>query len=206
MMDNRLVNYVETEILPRYTTFDPAHRRDHVECVIRRNLELAKHYPVDERIVYVAAAYHDLGLIAGREHHHIVSGSIVENDTVLRTFFSDAEIMIIREAVEDHRASATNEPRSVYGKILAEADRLIIPEVIVRRTVQYGCAHYPELDKEEQYQRMYTHLLRKYSPDGYLRLWLPESDNYRRLDDLQALIANQKKLRDLFEVVYAEMV
>ena len=33
------------------------------------------------------------------------------------------KLKIIKEAIEDHRASAKNEPRSIYGKIVSTADR-----------------------------------------------------------------------------------
>ena len=54
----------------------------------------------------------------------------------------------MKEAVEDHRASNKHVPRSIYGKIVAEADRIIDPDITLRRTVQYGLSNYPELDKE----------------------------------------------------------
>lgn len=42
----------------------------------------------------------------------------------------------MREAVEDHRASSDHEPRSIYGKIVAEADRIIDTDTTLRRTVR----------------------------------------------------------------------
>ena len=67
----------------------------------------------------------------------------------------------MKEAVEDHRASNKHVPRSIYGKIVAEADRIIDPDITLRRTVQYGLSNYPELDKEKQYIRFLTHLKEK---------------------------------------------
>ena len=49
--------------------------------------------------------------------------------------------------VEDHRASTDHEPRSIYGKIVAEADRIIDPDITLRRTVQYGLKQNPAADK-----------------------------------------------------------
>ena len=40
------------------------------------------------------------------------------------------------EAVEDHRASSGHRPRSEYGLIVAEADRFIDPETIIRRPLK----------------------------------------------------------------------
>ena len=181
MIRQEIKTYVEQEILPRYEHFDAAHQRNHAEEVIARSLALTKHYEVDEDMVYTIAAYHDTGLCEGRNTHHLVSGRIIRNDMKLREWFTEEQIETMAQAVEDHRASSGHEPRSIYGKIVAEADRLITPEKVIRRTIQYGLDHYPELDKEGQYRRFREHLLEKYSDTGYLRLWIPESDNAARL-------------------------
>ena len=85
---------------------------------------------------------------------------------------------------------------------MAEADRLIVPETVIQRTIQYGLDHYPELDKEGQYQRFRQHLLEKYSDTGYLRLWLPESDNATHLEELRRIIRDERKMTAAFEQEY----
>ena len=197
-------HYIETAILPRYKDFDPAHRIDHALQVIAESLKLAKHYDVDERMVYTIAAYHDIGLCEGRERHHLVSGRMLRADERLHEWFTDEEIETMAQAVEDHRASLDHAPRSIYGRIVAEADRLIDPMTVLLRTVQYGLSHYPELDKEEHYQRYCEHLQEKYAEGGYLKLWIPESDNAARLAELRALIADEVRKRAAFERIYAE--
>lgn len=196
--------YIEEQIIPRYTSFDRAHSIDHVRTVIAESLALAEHYDVDRRIVYVTAAYHDLGLCEGRERHHIVSGEIVRADQQLCKWFSGDEIEMVACAVEDHRASSDHEPRSIYGRIVAEADRVIDPEITLRRTVQYGLANYPQLDTEGQYARFCAHLQEKYAEGGYLRLWIPESKNGARLAELRQLIKNSELLRHTFEQLLAD--
>ena len=106
------------------------------------------------------------------------------------------------QAAEDHRASSDHEPRSIYGKIVAEADRLIMPEKVIRRTIQYGLDHFPELDKEGQYRRFREHLMEKYSDTGYLRLWIPESDNAVRLEELRKTIRDEATLQAAFEQAF----
>lgn len=196
--------YIEEQIIPRYTSFDRAHSIDHVRTVIDESLALAEHYDVDRRIVYATAVYHDLGLCEGRERHHIVSGEIVRADQQLCKWFTDDEIELIACAVEDHRASSDHEPRSIYGRIVAEADRVIDPEITLRRTVQYGLANYPQLDTEGQYARFCAHLQEKYAEGGYLRLWIPESKNGARLAELRQLIKNSELLRHTFERLLAD--
>ena len=202
MVNPDIIAYVEQEILPRYDHFDAAHQRDHIDAVISRSLDLAKYYDVDTDMVYTIAAYHDTGICEGRDTHHLVSGRIIRDDQKLRDWFTEDQIETMAQAAEDHRASSGSEPRSIYGKIVAEADRLIVPEIVIQRTIQFGLDHYPELDKEGQYQRFRQHLLEKYSDTGYLRLWLPESDNAKRLEELRVIIRDESKTREAFEQLF----
>ena len=203
-MKEGLQAYIETEIIPRYRHFDKAHREDHVLTVIRESLQLARHYPVDPDILYVAAAFHDTGLAVDRATHHLESGRIIREDPRLPQWFSREEIELAAQAAEDHRASAKTAPRSLYGRLLAEADRVIDPETIIRRTVQYGLEHYPELEREGHWERTLQHLKEKYGDGGYLRLWIPESANAGRLEQLRSIIRRPEALRPIFERLYAE--
>ena len=198
-MNLELQQYIEQEIIPRYDHFDQAHQRDHVMMVIQQSLDIASKLDVDEDMVYTIAAYHDTGLCEGRELHHEVSARIIKADQHLRQWFTEEQIQVMADATEDHRASAKQAPRTIYGRIVAEADRFIDPVTIVRRTIQYGLDHYPELSREEQYQRMVTHLKEKYGRNGYLKLWFPDSPNAERLERLHDLIDDEAQLRKLFE-------
>lgn len=181
-------DFVRDEIIPRYDAFDMAHRRDHAETVIAAAMKIYDTAPepledVMPEILYVAAACHDLGLAEGREHHHLASGLIIRRMPELKRWFSDDEIEVIAEAAEDHRASAKNMPRSMYGMIVAEADRLIVPELVIERTIQFGFAHYPELSEAQHIARTIEHLHEKYGRGGYLKLYIPWSDNALRLEN-----------------------
>lgn len=200
-----LQQYISTHILPLYDGFDAAHRRSHVEAVIEASAYLAQFYDVNKAMVYAIAAYHDTGLTVDRKTHHIESGRIIREDTALRQWFSEEEIETMAEAAEDHRASSDHEPRSLYGKIVAEADRQIDTDTIIRRTLQYGLAHYPELDRDGHIARAIEHLNEKYAEGGYLRLWLPESPNAERLRSLWALIADEKALQEKITYLWAEV-
>ncbi len=202
-----LKSYVEAEILPRYDHFDRAHQRDHIDTVIAQSAALAdllerQGVSVDRDMVYVIAAYHDLGVVNGREHHHTDSGKILMADPVLKRYFTEEQLVTMKEAVEDHRASATQSPRSLYGRIVAEADRQIEPRTIVLRTVQYGLEHYPQLDKAGHLARAKAHLAEKYGEGGYLKLWFPDSDNARKLAELRAMMADREALDALLEDIW----
>lgn len=199
-----LKQYIEQEILPRYDHFDSAHRRDHAEQVMRESLRLAALHGAREELAYTIAAYHDTGLVAGRELHHIHSGEIIRADQRLREWFTEEEIALMAEAAEDHRASSDHAPRTIYGQIVAEADRTIEPLMILRRTVQYGLTHYPTLTREEHYNRFLGHLLEKYAEGGYLRLWIADPEKEQRLDELRALIRDREQLRATFEQLFQQ--
>ncbi|MBE6207721.1 MAG: HD domain-containing protein [Rikenellaceae bacterium] len=199
-----LKQYIEQEILPRYDHFDSAHRRDHAEQVMRESVRLAALHGAREELAYTIAAYHDTGLVAGRELHHIHSGKIIRADQRLREWFTEEEIALMAEAAEDHRASSDHAPRTIYGQIVAEADRTIEPLTILRRTVQYGLTHYPTLTREEHYNRFLGHLLEKYAEGGYLRLWIADPEKEQRLGELRALIRDRKQLRAIFEQLFKQ--
>lgn len=199
-----LVEFVELNILPRYTEFDKAHNLSHVNSVIRRSLELVRTTGADINMVYAIAAYHDLGLSGPRVIHHITGAKILANDARLKRWFSAEQIKIMSEAVEDHRASASHAPRSIYGKIVAEADRDLNPETVIRRTIQFGLSNYPELDKERQWQRFREHMDSKYSVHGYIKLWISPSPNEQNLKTLRNIIAQPQELRQVFERIWAE--
>ncbi len=199
-----LVEFVETQILPQYQQFDRAHNMEHVTRVIRSSLQLAQQTGADIDMVYVIAAYHDLGLTGPRAIHHITSGKILMADARLKRWFSPKQLLMMKEAVEDHRASASRAPRSIYGKIVAEADRDLEPTNVIRRTIQFGLANYAELDREGHWNRLLQHLDEKYSTRGYIHLWISGSQNERWLNELRQLIVTPSDLRPIFERIFDE--
>lgn len=205
-----LKEYVFNEIVPRYSGFDSAHREDHALTVISQVMQLADardawladnpdkaegyDSPLDRDMLLVAAACHDLGLANGRDRHHMDSGVIIRSDGRLRNWFSEDQIETIAQAAEDHRASGKSVPRSLYGMMVAEADRVIDKETIIYRTVLYGLNNYPELGFDAQLSRAKAHLHEKYGRGGYLKLWIPWGDNAMRLAELQELIGDESAL------------
>lgn len=194
MVPDDLKEWVEHEVLPHYDAFDAAHRRDHARRVMARAMAM-----LPSPVTYAAAAMHDLGLAEGREEHHLASGRIIRSCNELRRWFTPEEVELVARAAEDHRASAKEPPRDELGCIVAEADRDVEPETIVRRTVEYGLSHYPGLDREGHWQRTLDHLHEKYAEGGYIKLWLDPSPNAAPLAELRDLIRDEGRLRQLFE-------
>lgn len=201
-----LMEFVEKQILPKYNAFGDSHGLRHVNRVIKNSLNLAQVTGADINMVYVIAAYHDLGMSGPRAIHHLTGGKILMADSRLKRWFSPEQIKIMKEAVEDHRASSSRQPRSIFGKIVAEADRDLEPHEIFARCIQYGLENYPEKDKEGQWERFKRHMDEKYSQNGYVRLWIPNSPNEKNLKELRSIIEDEKKLRKHFEKIYEEIV
>lgn len=203
-VNHELKEYVEGTILPQYNSMDAAHGISHINTVISAALKLACHYSVNVDILYAAAAYHDLGVKISRAEHHTESAKIVRGDTTLAKWFSGQEIELIAMAVEDHRASSGREPRGIYGKIIAEADRVIERDTIIRRSIQFNLAKYPDMNRGEAWVRCREHIIAKYAEGGYMKLWIPESDNGMELQRFRELISNEQEFRRAFDSIYRE--
>jgi len=165
-------------------------------------MELAQEYDVNVDMVYVIAAYHDMGLSHGREHHAQTSGELMLLDEMLPKWFNAAEICIMSEAVTDHRASIAHEPRSLYGKIVAEADWDIDYITILTRCVQYSVAHFSEYTYAQHFQRTFEHMVDKYGEQGYIKLFLDVGPNKRRLEKLRRMLASPERVALDFERIY----
>ena len=183
-----IMEFVERQILPRYNAFGESHGLRHVTRVIKNSLRLADVTGADIDMVYVIAAYHDLGMEGPRAIHHLTSGKILMADARLKKWFNADQLKVMKEAVEDHRASSSRQPRSIYGKIVAEADRDIDVHEIFLRAIQYGKENDPDKTVEEQWERFAQHMDEKYSNNGYIKLWIPNSPNEKALKELRNII------------------
>lgn len=199
------MEFVERQILPRYNAFGKSHGLRHVTRVIKNSLRLADVTGADIDMVYVIAAYHDLGMEGPRAIHHLTSGKILMADARLKKWFNADQLKVMKEAVEDHRASSSRQPRSIYGKIVAEADRDIDVHEIFLRAIQYGKENGPDKTVEEHWERFAQHMDEKYSNNGYIKLWIPNSPNEKALKELRNIIEDKKLLRKAFDDIWKEM-
>ncbi len=200
-----IMNFVEREILPRYNAFGRSHGLIHVQRVIANALELVPTTGADINMAYVIAAYHDLGMEGPRAIHHVTGGKILAADARLRRWFSPEQIRVMKEAVEDHRASASHAPRSVYGMIVAEADRDLDPKVVFLRTIEYGLENYPQYDRKGHWDRFVSHMDNKYGSNGYIKLWIPNSPNEKRIKVLRDIIADKARLHQVFDELFDKL-
>lgn len=210
----QLQQYVAENVLPRYDSYDKAHSRRHIQSVIDQSMEIfrklsagqmdgGRRYELNPDMVYAIAAYHDIGVCEGREYHHLSSGRMLEEDVRLRQWFTEEQIHVMREAVEDHRSSSKSWPRSIYGRIVSEADKVIDFDTVFSRAILYARASCPQMTAEEIFQKSYGHLLDKYGDGGYMRLQFSDSPNAGRLAELREKLRDPELMRreySLFEV------
>ena len=112
----------------------------------------------------------------------------------------------MKEAVEDHRASSSRQPRSIYGKIVAEADRDIDTHEIFLRAILYAKENNPGKDKEQIWELFAHHMDEKYSVHGYIKLWIPNSPNEKEQKMLRDIIEDKALLRQEFDKIYESIL
>lgn len=188
-VSQKVEKYVKTEILPKYGSLG-GHTGKHIDCVIERSLKFAEQAPdVNLDMVYIIAAYHDLGRLVDNETHNIESAKMLRNDEFLRENFSAEEVETMAEAVEDHRASLGREPRSIYGKIVSSADRNPNVESMLERAYDYNKLLHPEMSEDEIIENVRQTIRKKYSPDGYAAKTM-----YFRDDSFEAMLKEAEEI------------
>ena len=193
-LNEELVEYIKNEIFPLYDRNEFAHGINHIKTVIRRSLELADGYDVDFNIVYTVAAYHDLGHFIDRKRHEIISAEMFMKDENIKRWFADEQRMVIKEAIEDHRASCNHVPRTIYGKIVSTADRTIVDiDNTIKRSYTYGKKNYIGLSEEEQFDKVYEHLVEKYGERGYAKVYLEDKEFDEAVSKLRQALENREE-------------
>ncbi len=195
MINNELQTYCQEQILPQYDNYDRGHNRDHILTVVDGVAEFAQSHDADCDMLYVAAIFHDLGLVHGRETHHLSSAQMLREDHFIQRFFSAEQIDIIAEAIEDHRASSKSAPRSIYGEILSSADRIIDPETIIKRCYFHNIAKYPDGSLDENLDKIYDHIVNKYGENGYLKVPILTRRNALGLSTLRSMLGDEASFR-----------
>ena len=194
-MNPDLIKYIEDNVFPEYSKNESGHGLEHIKYVIRRSFEIVKQNKLDVNhdIVYVVASYHDIGHHIDSKRHEIVSAEIMSKDKELSKFFNKKDLKIIKEAIEDHRASSDHEPRSIYGRIVSSADRNNTVEDCLRRTYTYGLKLKPDSTDEELFERAYDVLLNKFGENGYAKFFFKDKEYEKFLKDIRKLLKNKDK-------------
>ena len=194
-ISKELQDYIENNVFPEYEKNEKGHNIEHIKYVIERSFQLIKenNLDVNPNIVYTVASYHDIGHHIDSKIHEIISADIMSKDKNLLKYFTDEELIIIKEAIEDHRASAKEDPRSIYGRIVSSADRNNKVEDCLRRTYTYGKKLKPEATDEELFLRAYDVLVKKFGEDGYAKFYFKDTQYEQFLKELRELLKNREK-------------
>lgn len=194
-INKELKEYIENSIFPIYEKNEKGHGIEHIKYVIKRSFELVKENNLDVNydMVYAIASYHDIGHHIDSKKHEIISAEIMSKDKNLEKFFSNQELVTIKEAIEDHRASAKDDPRSIYGKIVSSADRNNTIEDCLTRTYTYGKKLNPNATDNELYERAYDVLVNKFGEDGYAKFYFKDKQYEDFLKDIRELLKDKEK-------------
>ena len=194
-INKELKEYIEENIFPEYDKNEKGHDINHIKYVIDRSFELVKENELDVNsdIVYTVAAFHDIGHHIDSKTHEIISADIMYKDENLKKFFNDEERLIIKEAIEDHRASAKDDPRTIYGRIVSSADRNNTVEACLMRTYTYGKKLDPNATEESLFERAHDVLTKKFGEDGYAKFYFKDKKYEKFLKDIRKLLSNKDK-------------
>lgn len=197
-INNDLKKYIEENIFPIYEKNEKAHGIEHIKYVIDRSLKFAQEVPdVNLDIVYTVASFHDLGHHIDPKKHEIISAEMMYRDENLKNFFSDEDRRTIKEAIEDHRASAKHEPRSVYGRIVSTADRNNSVEACLSRSYSYNKKLHPEYNDRQIFEDCHYHLNDKFGEKGYAKFFFKDESYEKFLKEIRDILADKEKFIEL---------
>lgn len=196
MINKELKYYIDNKILPQYKKNESGHGMKHVNYCIKRSLKLSNQFRnINLDMVYTIAAFHDIAHHLDKDNHQILSAKIFYENEEMKKFFTDLERKIIKEAIEDHRASLEIEPRSNYGKIISSADRNTDIDTTLRRTHSYTCKHFPNLNLDAMMERAYEHITKKYGEIGYAKTYCLDEEYTKFKEDMNQILSDKEKFK-----------
>ncbi|MBE6804434.1 MAG: HD domain-containing protein [Ruminococcaceae bacterium] len=199
MLNQKLKDYIEINILPEYTKNDSGHGIEHINYVIDRCFRFAKQFDnIDLDMLYTVAVFHDIAHHIDKKNHEILSAKIFYDNEDIKHFFTDEQRIVIKEAIEDHRASSDSVPRNNYGKIISSADRSTDVNEFLRRTHAYTLKHTPEATLEQMLIRAYNHTSDKYGDKGYAKHYVVDDEYNEFRNEISNLLSD----RNLFNAKY----
>lgn len=192
-MNSKLKEYIEIKILPEYSKNDTGHGIEHIQYVINRCFKFAEQFDnIDLNVLYTIAAFHDIGHHIDKKNHEILSAKIFYDNEKMKQFFTEEQRKIIKEGIEDHRASSGSVPLSDYGKIISSADRSTDVNEFLKRTHSYTLKHNPDATIEEMLERAYNHTKDKYGKDGYAKSYVIDEEYNNFKNEIISLISDKK--------------
>ena len=194
-----LVAYIEQNIFPKYDKYY-SHGMIHINNVIKNMLMLADYYGLDKNMAYTVACYHDSGLNIDRENHEFESGKILASDQNLKKFFTEDQIKIMKEAVEDHRGSRKERPRNIYGECVSDSDRDFDIELLAKRQLATSLKNYPEIQTfDGHFERCHAYICKRINDGGKFNLWTDCPELKERRDKFQKDYLDKEHARSVYK-------
>lgn len=192
-----ILDFLNKEIKPCYKTFDKAHNLAHYKFVTENCIEYGKElikqgYDIDLELAYLVGALHDIGILNGRDNHAKSSARFVRENEFLNNFYSKDIVNLIADAVEDHSSNLEYEPRNIYGKIVADADRNNSVYLVFSRPVKYRLSHSKEMSREKMAYDVYDFVDKKFGRNGYVRYHLNIQKTRKEQEQVWYLLDNKE--------------
>ena len=154
-------------------------------------------------MAYTIACFHDIGLNVDRENHEYESGRLLYNDQNLRSFFTEEQIKIMQEAIEDHRGSRKTRPRNIYGECVSDSDRDFDVELLAKRQLATALKNYPELHSfDEHFERCHDYICKRINGDGVFNLWTDNPTLIAKRDKFQKDYLNKPYARSIYKAAW----
>tara|TARA_B100001142_G_C14123565_1_gene574007 strand:- start:183 stop:803 length:621 start_codon:yes stop_codon:yes gene_type:complete len=121
-----VIDSIKNEVI-KIMDNDPAHDFDHIMRVYANAEKITKKEKADKKLVLSAALLHDIVSYPKSSKRAKFSSidSAKKSKIILKKYgFSEKEIIIVSDAIEDHSFSQNKTPETLEGKILQDADRL----------------------------------------------------------------------------------
>ena len=198
-INHELKKHIEENIFPKYDKFY-AHGMMHINAVIENMMMLAEYYNLNKDMAYVIASYHDSGLSIDRENHEKESGKILYNDMELKKYFTNEEIQIMKEAIEDHRGSRKTRPRNFYGECISDSDRDFDISILARRQINTTLKCYPDIKTfDKHFERCYEYICGRINKSGVFNLWTNNPTLVKRRDEFQEKYLDKDYARKIYK-------
>lgn len=199
-VDPKLRSYVEENVFPLWELNDKGHGPIHRTEVIRRIFALNEtfHLKLNPNMLFVIASYHDVGKYIDHKRHHLIAAEKFMEDVGMKRFFNDDERVIMKEAMEDHRSSKEDEPRSVYGKLISSADRNTTIEMVFIRSFFVAKDRMPDMNINEYLDYTVNRLRKRYGEENPENMFF-EDDVYQVfLKDMRNLLSRPDDFKNLY--------
>ena len=201
-----LIQYINHYIFPKYKKYY-SHGISHINHVLENMMMLADYYDLDKDMAYAIACYHDIGLKVDRENHEYESGKILLSDQKLNQFFTTSQVKTMQEAIEDHRGSKKDRPRSIYGECISDSDRDFDVQTLAKRQLATSLKNYPNLStSDEHFERCHAYICKRINQNGVFNLWTNHPTLIKRRDKFQQEYLNKSHAKIIYQKEWDKML